>query len=75
MKVSYAKVSQCEAAGYNLELSMQRASAVRDLLVKRGIKGEFMRISSHGEGNPLIPTDDNVAKARNRRSEVMVRYS
>ena len=58
---------------YNFKLSMQRASAIRDLLVKRGVKGEFIQVSSHGEGNPLIPTGDNVAEARNRRVEVVVR--
>lgn len=58
---------------YNLALSMQRASAVRDLFVIRGVKSEFIQISSHGEGNPLIPTDDNVTEARNRRVEVLVR--
>nr|CBX30406.1 hypothetical protein N47_Q17290 [uncultured Desulfobacterium sp.] len=58
---------------YNFSLSMQRATAVRDLLVNRGIKSEFIQISSHGEGNPLIPTADNVAEARNRRVEVVVR--
>jgi outer membrane protein OmpA-like peptidoglycan-associated protein len=58
---------------YNFKLSMQRASAVRDLLVKRGIKSEFIEVSSHGEGNLLIPTGDNVSEARNRRVEVVVR--
>ncbi|MBU3949821.1 MAG: OmpA family protein [Proteobacteria bacterium] len=58
---------------YNLALSMQRASTIRGLLVEVGIKSEFIQISSHGEGNPLIPTADNVAEARNRRVEVVVR--
>ena len=69
-------IGHTDSAGnpdYNLALSMQRASAVRDLFVSRGIKGEFIQISSHGEGNPLIPTGDNVSEARNRRVEVMVR--
>lgn len=69
-------IGHTDSAGnpdYNLALSMQRASAVRDLFVSRGIKGEFIQISSHGEGNPLIPTGDNVTEARNRRVEVVVR--
>lgn len=69
-------IGHSDSAGnseYNYKLSMQRASAIRDLLVKRGVKGEYIQVSSHGEGNPLIKTGDNVAEARNRRVEVAVR--
>ncbi|RPJ15460.1 MAG: OmpA family protein [Desulfobacteraceae bacterium] len=69
-------IGHSDSAGnseYNYKLSMQRASAIRDLLVKRGVKGEYIQVSSHGEGNPLIKTGDNVAEARNRRVEVVVR--
>lgn len=58
---------------YNLRLSLQRANAVRDLLVKAGIKPEYLSVDSHGKGNPLIPTGDNVNEPRNRRVEVIVR--
>lgn len=58
---------------YNLQLSLQRAGAVRDLLVERGVDEAYVQLSSHGEGNPLIPTDDGVAEQRNRRVEVIVR--
>ena len=58
---------------YNLELSLRRASAVRDLLIRQGVEGSYVCLSSHGEGNPLIPTADGVAEQRNRRVEVVVR--
>lgn len=58
---------------YNLTLSLARAKLVRDLLVARGVNADFIQLSSHGEGNPLVPTADNVAEAKNRRVEVMVR--
>ncbi|HEY6839477.1 MAG TPA: OmpA family protein [Geobacteraceae bacterium] len=58
---------------YNLRLSLQRATSVRDLLVKAGIKPDYMSVDSHGKGNPLIPTGDNVNEPRNRRVEVIVR--
>ncbi len=58
---------------YNLDLSMRRAQAVRQQLVDRGIDDTFMEVSSHGEENPLVKTADNVAKAENRRVEVIVR--
>ncbi len=60
-------------ADYNAALSLQRAEAVRELLAGKGIGAEFIQVSSHGEGNPLIPTADEVAEARNRRVEVVVR--
>lgn len=58
---------------YNLQLSLQRAAAVRELLAARGVKQQAMDVDSHGEGNPLIPTADGVAEPRNRRVEVIVR--
>ena len=60
-------------ADYNAALSLQRAEAVRELLAGQGIAAEVIQVSSHGEGNPLIPTADEVAEARNRRVEVVVR--
>lgn len=60
-------------ADYNAALSLQRAEAVRELLTDKGIAAESIQVSSHGEGNPLIPTADEVAEARNRRVEVVVR--
>ena len=58
---------------YNLELSLRRAKAVKQLLVEQGIEERFIDVSSHGEENPLVKTGDNVANARNRRVEVIVR--
>jgi len=59
--------------GYNRILSMERAQVVYDILRAQNVKGEEMTILYHGEGNPLIPTADDVAEPRNRRVEVMVR--
>jgi len=58
---------------YNMTLSRRRASAVKELLVKHGLNPDFIRTTSHGEGNPLIRTKDNVIEPRNRRVEVIVR--
>lgn len=57
----------------NLELSRRRAEAVRDLLVAKGVDPEIITVASHGERNPLVPTEDDVAEPRNRRVEVIVR--
>ena len=58
---------------YNRQLSLERAQLVYDLLRAENIGTEDMTIIYHGEGNPLIPTADNIAEPRNRRVEVMVR--
>lgn len=58
---------------YNKTLSMKRALAVSELLRAQGVDPLRMNASSHGEGNPLIDTPDNVPEPRNRRVEVIVR--
>lgn len=61
------------AREYNLALSTKRAEHVRDLLVQQGVDAGLISVTSHGEGNPLIPTADDVEEPRNRRVEVIVR--
>lgn len=58
---------------YNRILSMERAQVVYDILRNENVKEDEMTILYHGEGNPLVPTADDVAEAKNRRVEVMVR--
>jgi outer membrane protein OmpA-like peptidoglycan-associated protein len=57
----------------NVPISIERANAVRDLLVRDGVDPAVIEVTSHGEEHPLIPTDDEVAEPRNRRVEVTVR--
>lgn len=57
----------------NERLSLERAAAVRNILIDLGVDPGIIRIFSHGEGNPLIPTPDDVPEPRNRRVEVLVR--
>lgn len=56
----------------NDALSLDRANQVKALLLQNGIKPELIAVSSHGKGNPLIPTPDGVAEPRNRRVVVIV---
>ncbi|MFH1216661.1 MAG: OmpA family protein [Pseudomonadota bacterium] len=58
---------------YNFALSTKRAEYVRDQLVEKGADASLIDVSSHGEGNPLIPTEDDVEEPRNRRVEVVIR--
>jgi len=57
----------------NARLSMHRAEAVRDVLARAGIASSNIQVFSHGEGNLLVPTGDEVPEPRNRRTEVLVR--
>lgn len=57
----------------NVPISLERANTVRDLLVQEGIDPAVIEVTSHGEDNPLVATEDEVAEPRNRRVEVTVR--
>ena len=59
--------------GHNDVLALQRAEAVRGLLMGQGLGATRIEVESHGENNPLIPTAKGVAEPRNRRVEVTVR--
>jgi outer membrane protein OmpA-like peptidoglycan-associated protein len=74
--LSISVTGHCDSVGtvqVNDKLSLSRAEAVRDLLIKKGSDPERMEVSSHGKGDPLVPTPDGVAEPRNRRVEVIVR--
>ncbi len=58
---------------YNLQLSRERAAAIRRLLVQQGVASTFITSTSHGEENPLVKTADNVNEPKNRRVEVVVK--
>jgi outer membrane protein OmpA-like peptidoglycan-associated protein len=60
-------------AAANAELGLQRATLIRDQLLQAGLDATLIEVASHGESDPLVPTDDNVAEAGNRRVEVVVR--
>ena len=57
----------------NDQLSLERAEAVRDMLVQRGLKASFIRAVGRGEREPLVPTPDEQPEPKNRRVEVIVR--
>lgn len=57
----------------NFTLSLNRAQAVKQLLVEAGVAAGTISVTSHGESNPVVPTADNVSNAANRRVEIIVR--
>lgn len=70
-----AVVGHSSAAGdakYNIQLSTKRAELVRDMLVKEGLKGDMMEVTSHGSANPLV-ISKNPDEPKNRRVEVTIR--
>jgi outer membrane protein OmpA-like peptidoglycan-associated protein len=54
-------------------LARARTEEVKQQLLRRRVSPELILTSSHGKGNPLIPTPDGVAEPRNRRVVVIVR--
>jgi OOP family OmpA-OmpF porin len=58
---------------YNDALSRQRAEVVRNALLARGIAPDKVLAIGRGKREPIVPTPDGVAEARNRRVEIQVR--
>jgi outer membrane protein OmpA-like peptidoglycan-associated protein len=57
----------------NDRLALRRAEKVRAQLIEQGFAAENISASGRGEREPLIDTPDEVAEARNRRVEILVR--
>ncbi len=58
---------------YNMALSLRRANAVRDQLVRDGVPASDISVVALGEAKPLVPTPDGVREAQNRRVEIVIR--
>ncbi|MEM1106581.1 MAG: OmpA family protein [Pseudomonadota bacterium] len=57
----------------NQNLSDQRARAVRQYLINRGVADTALVARGYGETFPLIPGDSDAANSANRRTEFVVR--
>jgi OOP family OmpA-OmpF porin len=55
---------------YNEKLSLLRARAVEEELVRRGIAPDMITITAHGDSTPLVPTGRGVREPANRRAEI-----
>ncbi len=56
----------------NMTLSMRRAEAVKDYLVKRGVSADRISTDGKGESQPIDTNDTDLGRARNRRIEFQV---
>ena len=57
----------------NYQLGLERAQAVRALLLKAGLDASLVDVESHGEADLLRSTPDNTDEPRNRRVEITIR--
>jgi outer membrane protein OmpA-like peptidoglycan-associated protein len=57
---------------YNLKLSDQRASGVRDYLVSQGIVPDFITAKGFGKDDPVASNDTSAGRQKNRRVEMVV---
>lgn len=60
------------SARYNMALSIRRANAVRDVLVREGIPSSAIVVIGRGETQLLVPTSDQTKEPRNRRVEIVI---
>ena len=57
---------------YNMALSLRRANAVKDALVREGVPATAIAVIGRGEQGLLVQTGDGVREPQNRRVEIVV---
>ncbi|MCK5130603.1 MAG: OmpA family protein [Candidatus Sabulitectum sp.] len=57
---------------YNQELAENRALAVRNYLISKGISEDSLSTVGYGEDRPAAPNNTDENKALNRRSEFTI---
>lgn len=60
------------AADFNLQLSQERASAVRQALILSGVDASRLTAKGYGDTVPLQPNDSEINRARNRRVQLVI---
>ena len=56
----------------NYHLALERAQTVNKLFGDKLPKPDKVRVTSHGDGNLLVATEDDVDEPRNRRVEILI---
>lgn len=57
----------------NLALSMERAFEVMSYLVAKGVDGKRISSKGYGETKPIAPNDTDEGRAKNRRTEFVIK--
>jgi outer membrane protein OmpA-like peptidoglycan-associated protein len=57
---------------YNMALSLRRANAVKNALVKEGVPADSISVVGRGKLSLLVPTKDQVREPQNRRVEIVI---
>jgi len=60
------------AEAYNQQLSVRRATTVRDYLASKGVDTGLMSVSGMGESAPIADNTTSAGRAQNRRVEVSI---
>jgi peptidoglycan-associated lipoprotein len=66
----------CDEVGtveYNLALGEARARAAKEYLVHLGVSASRIAIASYGSQRPKYPGHDEIAHAKNRRDDLVIR--
>jgi OOP family OmpA-OmpF porin len=61
------------SADYNQTLSVERATTVKDFLVKNGVDPSKITIVGMGDRNPIADNATKEGRAKNRRVDVMIK--
>ncbi len=60
-------------ASYNEKLALKRAEYVKNWVLSFEVDLNNLQTKSYGESDLLVPTEDNVAEAKNRRVEIFIK--
>jgi len=56
---------------YNMKLSQERAEAVRNYLISKGVAGDRLSAKGYGESQPVASNDTDEGRFENRRVELI----
>jgi hypothetical protein len=57
---------------YNMALSLRRANAVKNEMVRQAVPADGIAVVGKGESQLLVPTGDQVREPQNRRVEIVI---